>query len=246
MEFSIDIHTHPDGKIVIEDFAKEYGQYLDEDIEDVVSSYDLYKYSESASLNTIIKVGIDEATLMDVLLNDHTTDIDLCEFKVAKDGYYVIDHIVLPNLTWYNNASDDYKQYYDTIYIINEGKIYKELKGELVECTVKEVLERNNEGTTIKKCKVNVFFTGNLQQCYINYCKKLFNSQLNKCNSISSEDTYARDFIWMTLNVIEYLIDFGQFMEAERILNTFTACNGFCSGNNTKLQSGCGCGCSKT
>ena len=31
------------------------------------------------------------------------------------------------------------------------------------ENAVKEILERNIEGTTIKKCKVDVFFTGNLQ-----------------------------------------------------------------------------------
>jgi hypothetical protein len=32
MEFSIDIHTHLDGEVIIEDFSKEYGQYLDEDL----------------------------------------------------------------------------------------------------------------------------------------------------------------------------------------------------------------------
>ena len=55
MEFSIDIHTQINGEITIEDFSKEYGQYIDEDLE-VVTSYDFYKYSESATLNTIIKV----------------------------------------------------------------------------------------------------------------------------------------------------------------------------------------------
>jgi hypothetical protein len=127
-----------------------------------VASYDYYKYSESISLNTIIKVGIDDASLVDVLLNNHSTDADLCEFLVSKDGYYVIDHIILPNLTWYNNASEEYKQYYGTIYIMHEDKIYKEVNGKLEECTVREVLERNNEGTTIKRCKVDVFFTGHL------------------------------------------------------------------------------------
>jgi hypothetical protein len=44
MEFSIDIHTELNGDILIEDYSKEYGQYLDEDM-DVVTSYDYYKYS---------------------------------------------------------------------------------------------------------------------------------------------------------------------------------------------------------
>ena len=48
MEFSIDIHTHLNGEIIIEDFSKEYDQYIPENIEEVIS-YDYYKYSESAT-----------------------------------------------------------------------------------------------------------------------------------------------------------------------------------------------------
>jgi hypothetical protein len=66
-------------------------------------------------------------------------------------------------MKWYENSSDEYKEYYETIYVTDGKKLYKEVEGELEECTVKEILERNIEGTTIKKCKVDVFFTGNLQ-----------------------------------------------------------------------------------
>jgi hypothetical protein len=70
-------------------------------------------------------------------------------------------------------------------------------------------MERNVEGTTIKKCKVEVFFTGHLQECYINYSKKIFNDLLSKCGPTNyNSDLYARDFIWMTLNIIDYLIGF--------------------------------------
>lgn len=240
MEFSIDIHTTLDGEVIVEDFSKEYGQYIDEDLE-VVTSYDSYKYSESATLNTIIKVSIGEATLLDVLLNDHTDDLDSCTFKIKDDGYYVVDHFILPNMKWYENSSEEYKQYYETIYITDGEKLYKEVEGKLEECTVKEILERNIEGTTIKRCKIDVFFTGNLQQCYINYCKKIFDSLLNKCQSREQDqDIYARDFIWMSLNIIDYLIGFKQFMEAERLLSMFRTCGGFCAVSEYK-HIGCGC-----
>ncbi|MGM9531859.1 hypothetical protein [Intestinibacter sp.] len=108
-------------------------------------------------------MGIGEATLIDVLLNKHTEDLDSCTFNVKDDGYYVVDHIILPNMDWYENASEEYKEYYETIYITDGEKIFKEVEGELEETSVKEILERNIEGTTIKKCKVDVFFTGNLQ-----------------------------------------------------------------------------------
>lgn len=243
MEFSIDIHTNINGEIIIEDFSKEYNQYIDEDIE-VTTSYDQYKYSESASLNTIIKISIGDATLIDVLLNDHTQDLDSCTFTVKDDGYYVVDHIILPNMKWYENASNEYKEYYETIYVTDGKKVYKEVEGSLEECTVKEILERNIEGTTIKKCKVEVFYTGNLQQCYINYCKQLFTDLLTKCPPNSYNDKlFARDFIWMTLNVIDYLISFKQFMEAERILSMFRTCGNFCD-LQTSTNKCISCGCS--
>lgn len=241
MEFNIDVHSQLTGEITIEDFSKEYDQYIAEDVE-VVASYNSYKYSESATLNTILKVSLNKASLIDVLLNSHEGD-DTCTFKAKDDGYYVINHIILPNLKWYKNASDEYKQYYETIYVTDGEKVYKESDGELEECTIKEILERNIEGTTIKKCKVDVFFTGNLQQCYINYCKRIFDSLLNKCQSDGNDyDIYARDFIWMTLNIIDYLIGFKQFMEAERLLSMFKTCGGFCeSSNNGHKRIGCGC-----
>lgn len=243
MEFSIDIHTQITGEITIEDFSKEYGQYIDENLE-VVTSYDSYKYNESATLNTIIKIGVGDATLIDVLLNDHTEDLDSCTFKVKKDGYYVVDHIILPNMKWYKNSSDEYKEYYETIYVTDGEKLYKEVEEKLEECTVKEILERNIEGTTIKKCKVDVFFTGNLQQCYVNYCKKLFDGLLNECVTKEHEaDIFARDFIWMTLNIVDYLIGFKQFMEAERLLAMFRTCGGFCNTHNHGHKH-ISCGCS--
>lgn len=244
MEFSIDLHTNVNGDITIEDFSKEYGQYLDEDVE-VVTSYDYYKYSESATLNTIIRVTVCDATLVDVLLNSHTDDTDSCTFRVKDDGYYVIDHIILPNMKWYENASEEYKDYYDYIYITDGDKIYKEVEGELEECSVKEILERNIEGTTIKKCKIDVFFTGNLQQCYINYCKNIFNNLLNKCMTPEQNNNiFARDFIWMTLNIIDYLVGFKQFMEAERLLEMFQTCGGFCKGLSHSTYKSQSCGCS--
>lgn len=242
MEFSIDIHTNINGEILIEDFSKEYNQYLPENVE-VVISYDYYKYSQSVTLNCITKVSINSITLLDVLLNDHTDDIDSCSFHAKKDGYYVIEHIVIPNMDWYYNTSIEYKKYYNTIYVTDGQKLYKEVNGHLEECTIKEIMERNIEGTTIKKCKVDVFFTGHLQECYINYCKKIFNSQLNECDK-QNIDTFPRDFIWMTLNIIDYLIGFKQFMEAERLLKTFHSCDSFCNDaklHGPKMKPICGC-----
>ena len=242
MEFSIDIHTTLNGEIIVEDFSKEYGQYIDEDLE-VVTSYDSYKYSESSTLNTIMKVSTCKIELIDVLLSEHDDCLDSSTFNIENDGLYTVEHIILPNLKWLENSSEDYLNYYETIYVTDNEKVYKLVNNELEECSVKEIVERNIEGTTIKKCKINVFFTGNLQQCYINTCKQLFNNLLTECSS-EKVDTFSRDFVWMTLNIIDYLIGFNQFMEAQRLLELFEKCGGFCS--KLPKQNKLNCGCSKT
>ena len=86
MEFSIDIHTTLTGEIIVEDFSKEYGQYLKEDT-DIVISYDAFKYSETASLNAIIKVSTDKVKLVDVLLDKHEEDMYYTRYAL-DDGYY--------------------------------------------------------------------------------------------------------------------------------------------------------------
>lgn len=241
MEFSIDVHTTLDGEITIEDFSKEYGQYIKEDVE-VITSYDSYKYSESSTLNAIMKINTCEIKLIDVLLSEHDECLDSNTFNVSEDGLYAVEHIVIPTTKWLENSSEEYLKYYETIYVTDNEKVYKVKEGILEECTIKEILERNIEGTTIKKCKVNVFFTGNLQQCYINNCKNLFNSMLGECSN--DVDTFERDFVWMTLNIIDYLIGFNQFMEAQRLLEIFTKCGGFC--NKLPKHNKLSCGCSKT
>ena len=244
MEFSIDIHTTLDGEITIEDFAKEYDQYLPEEVETVIT-YDKYKYSESSTINSVIKVGIKDMLLLDILVNEHKEDLDSCTFNVTEDGYYAIDHIVLPNMKWWNNITENIKAYYETIYVTDAEKVYKIVDNQPVECTMKEILERNIEGTTIKKCRIDVFFTGNLQQCYINNCKEIFNILLNQCAPKDKYDqnTYARDFVWMTLNIIDYLVGFKQFMEAERIMENFCHCGGFCNLYQHPGHKHIGCGC---
>lgn len=259
MEFSIDIHNSLQGDITIEDFSKEYGYYAPEGtsypnsfIEEVDGVSTLkYKYSKTVTLNTILKVNVDEAILQDVLIHTHEDNVDVCNFHVDEDGYYVINHFVLPTKEWY----DSYLQSQDQelkdfikegIYFIQDNKLKKVVNNEIQDAEVKELLERNYEGTNILHCKIDVFFNGNLQQCFINYCKKLYDSLLNTCKpSNYDSDIYARDFIWMTLNIIDYLVGFKQFLEAERIIEQFKSCGGFCQNTDTHKNYS-SCGCSKT
>ena len=85
--------------------------------------------------------------------------------------------------------------------------------------------------------------------CYINYCRKLFQKLTKGCNYECSQDdvkdlTYIRDFLWMTLNTIDYQISFKQYMEAQRILEMTDYCGGFCKNQELNAGPSTGCGCS--
>lgn len=266
MEFDIDIHTGLNGKITIEDYSLEYDQYFPEN--QIKQEHGRYKYSECKTLNVIMKVNSGKITLVDVLLHNHDQkeedptqpgvylyDLEQTDFTVHKDGYYNVNHIILPTKDWYNNTylkqDDDYRSGFESIYIIDtDNKLYKLINGNFEECTVKEIVERNHEGTTIEKCIIEVFYTGFLQMCYINYCRKLFAKLTKGCNySCAPEDTkelsYVRDFLWMVLNVIDYQISFKQYMEAQRVLEMTNYCGGFCQNQELNAGPNTGCGCSQ-
>ena len=162
MEFSIDIHNSLQGDITLEDFSKEYGYYIpegddypDSRIEEIDGVSTLkYKYSKTVTLNTILKVNMEEAILQDVLIHKHEDDVDVCSFHVEEDGYYVVNHYVLPTREWYDNflknPDTELSEFIsEGIYFVEDDKLKKVVKGEIVEAEVKELLERNYEGTNI-------------------------------------------------------------------------------------------------
>lgn len=260
MEFEIDVQHGLNGHVEITDYSKEYGQYYPEDAEGMRSP-DKFKYSQSNSINVLIRVNTDKATLIDVLLDQHDQDKETVVFDVDRDGYFTVTHFILPTLDWVNdqlNSTNNLLENYDTVYYVRESKIYKRpvikiptannghrfTLDEEKEATIRELLERNVEGTTIQKCQVDIFYTGYLQECYINHCRGLFNKLMAHCRpdcKPKEADSFPRDFLWMTLNVMDYIIQRGQFLEAQRILEEINYCGGFC--NNTKKDDKSMCGC---
>lgn len=265
MEFDIDIHTGVNGNITIEDYSQQYAQYFPEN--QIIQEYGRYKYSECKTLNVIMKIDSGKVTLMDVLLHNHDQlvddptnpetkiyDLEKTDFTVTKDGYYNVNHIILPTKTWfeqtYNKQDEEYRKSFETVYIIDsDNKLYKHTEDGFVECTIKEILERNHEGTTIQKCIIDVFYTGFLQLCYINACRRLFAKLTKGCNYACAPEetkdlTYVRDFLWMVLNTIDYQISFKQFMEAQRVLEMTNYCGSFCQNQELNAGPNTGCGCS--
>lgn len=264
MEFDIDIHTGLNGKITIEDYSQEYNQYFPE--AQIVQTHGRYKYSECKTLNVLSKITSNKTTRIEVLQHNHDQlvedptepgtyiyDLEKVEFTLHSDGYYNVYHIIIPNRRWFTETflqqNDEYRKSYGTVYIIDDDdKVYKYVNDSFVECSIDEIIARNLEGTTLERCVIDIFYTGFLQLCYINYCRKLFSKLAKSCSfSCAPEDTkdltYIRDFLWMVLNTIDYQISFKQYMEAQRLLEMVNGCGNFCKNQGLHDGPNAGCGC---
>jgi hypothetical protein len=110
---------------------------------------------------------------------------------------------------------------------------------------VKEIIEIDAEDTTIIKSSLYTFCICYLQECLYKINKNLINELCGKCaNKInySKEKVINRDLILMSLHIIKYLIDFGSYLEAQRVLESISQCGNICKTLTKSDDNGCRCG----
>lgn len=218
-------------------------------------------YEESITINVLVlnkvkseKVIQSEVShICEISIADKTqvmpvSDIDT--IKIQEDGHYTIYHIIIPTISQDELVS--YTQDLTTQYYWYEnGKIYykdgndkKEYKGNILELLSTD----DNVSNNIRYACKDIFVLCHLQECFINHCKDVFSSLYTfQCSKKSSKvDTFNRDLLWMTINVIKYYIENGQYSAAQALLEEFEGCGStICKqSSSTKLNSN-GCGCSR-
>ena len=200
--------------------------------------YNRFKKSDTIS---IIKVKCNKSEVCIQKENSTYTEIDLPE-----DGRFTVNYYVLPTLEWVErnvSALDLYAKVYcadlDKIYLykLEGGKYLKE------EIKVEDFIDI--EHSTLSYTTAQFFSIINTRGCYLDLVKDLFESRaLTGCFSKSNIDPeliFKRDLAWMTLNIIEYLVDLGQLEEAQRYITILHQnCNGICKSKNS-TSNGCGC-----
>lgn len=150
----------------------------------------------------------------------------------ATDGYISFCHIVLPTREFFDSHLGQFTYYAD-----RNGRIYNQ-SGEV---DIQLILEVND--STLIRHMHNFFSVFHLRKCYISLCQKIFGDRgFDRCfkDKVDSQLILKRDLVWSALNVIQYMIDFNQLAEAQRLLERINGCNGLCSGVDTG-DKGCGC-----
>lgn len=234
-------------------------EYLNED--NVIISTRNYTYNQSVTVNILKSVNAQqEETLQQYKVVLHKYDcLDESEMNMTIDGLHTIVHMILPTQDWLKNvllhAPEALEAYYGVYYYNTDSSQFMKFEdGVSKVVSIQEINEINAVApisvdeltTTIIRNEQSTFQMCHFMQCFYNICKNLLKAFPVKCPDKNSEITqlqYYRDIIWMAINTIKYLLEKGQYFEAQRILEEINYCGTICNNIEkiNKPASNCGC-----
>lgn len=246
MELNINVYTNESCKITITDLTTDYQEESNSN-----SNVDRFRYSDTISIDVLQLNSSEGRKLYNPVFSKHDYNLESITIPVNFDGWFKICHIIIPTKQWFENekrkGSTSILGFYQGVYYSDGKEIYKYYNGISEKVDLSEIVERNIRGTTISRYTQDHFSICFLRKCYINLCQSIFNSSaFDKCSNKNKLDcnlTFKRDMVWMAINVINYLVQFNQLGEAQRLVERISSCNGLCSNNSYKSKTN-GCGCS--
>lgn len=242
MNVNVNIHETVNGDLFVKELCLQEGEYA----KDEAGQNDTVMFQYSASVTVLEKVT-PETSYTKAFIHSHDNQDVSNRFPVSKDGWYKVHHIVVPNDKWleYAKKQNGMLDKFQTVWIAKDGKLHKRNGETLTETAVDELVTDGTSNNTWRADK-DVFVIFNLWQCYLNWCKRTFESECSKnlsCPDCDNELTKARGLLWVFLNAIQYYIRFGQFQEAQELLDEITGgCNTLCRSEMFMKDYECGCG----
>lgn len=165
-----------------------------------------------------------------------SSETDKINFKFDEDGFYTICRVKIHNGKIQNG------------YYYSDGKFYQAVSGVSTECELQDVVDANDATDDSIELHYEGFFsTCRLRKCFVTLCKKILeegafrNKSCCKPKDLDADLIYQRDLVWSVYSTIQYLLDFGQYMEAQRLIERVNVCPGICHGIEKINGGGCGC-----
>ena len=199
----------------------------------------LFSRDQNGNYKTIFKSYASLVT-MELELNQSKTYFDPVFKHHVDDGWYVYVRIPIfkstvsmddPIMT-YDQDAEKYiyvhKQYETSITLKDFSEIFTNSE-------ISKVLESDNAGT------IEFFAYGQLNECVLNMQRKYILS--NPCNKTicDDDDKSHRDYLFISVNVVHWLAEKGEYAEAERILEALRGCKGICNNNKNISNYSCNC-----
>lgn len=249
MDLQIKVCTNDNCKVIIldETGTGENG-YLPESSTAIVKNR--FKYSDTVSIDVLQHNKVGGAEIQLPVYTLHKDGEKSVTLPVGFDGWFNVYHIVLPTKDWFQRELDKTTasaiNMYNTVYYSDGIYIYKYFNGVSTTVPIDEIVERNVDDTTISRIYNDYVSICFLKKCYISLCHQIYNSRgFSKCwnkDSTAAELAYKRDLVWMTINVVKYMVQSNQLADAERIIERIGGCNGLCKSEYRKWpERGCGC-----
>ena len=211
-----------------------------------------FKFLETITLNVLINIYIDKENkpAFKILwheFKEHSEDsFDQSYVIDLEDGLYRVIHFILP---LEKIVSQEFKEQYSNVYYYCDDGNIRDTAYEIV--SIEKLLEINPECedeqgkcTSIVRRDKETFNMCKLEECFYHICRNTLSNFCGRCiNKLknSQQDIFNRDLIWMSINVIKYLLSFEQYLEALRVYNTITSCGNICHNYIKEESNGCGC-----
>ena len=252
MNVTFDLSIIQGNVLQISDTTQEYYEYLEEDNDNYLS-LGSFKYSDTVTIN-VIKYKSYNSEFPEILgttvtkhkEGDDIMYLDEAHYPLTQDGYYIIDHMVIPTLRWLqSHLNEEIISQYTGIYVIDDyNNIYKKVENELKHCSIEELVAiENPDITTVSKASQETFSICFINTCYLEQCKKqLENAMKDRCAKSNHKTDFNTDLLWIAINAIKYNIEFGYLNQAQLILEEVTRCTNLC---NTVKGTNYGCQCGR-
>lgn len=153
-------------------------------------------------------------------IQDGTTDIGYIisanggSFNLTLDGYYLLHKFQITTIP--NND-----------YYISGNKLYNS-DGEVDEFSINSLLYiEDYDSVGIAYDTIEYINYYNIEQCYINLLKEAL--LVNPCCNQTNKDII--NTLTMGIEVIKYLVEYSQYMEASRIISMLCSCSNLTNTN---------------
>lgn len=189
----------------------------------------------------------DEEDLLPITKSKRITDATSENYKLYRysteyDGRYVYNKYGIYNLdSLWDEVDEEYKTknvifYYketNNIYLGNQNiTSIEDLSNIEYAQLISNWYElRKYIGNEVVHYFISEVFTFcKLNKCVINYQKQTLFNKIQTCNKICKEDSQKslRDFLFISLYVLDYLVCTHNYMEAQRILESLSSCGNLC------------------
>lgn len=236
MDLNINVLETVRGDIAVKETAYDDGFYSD----------DVVGFDESASVSILLDKSF--STIGAYIHNHGNTNV-VNKFSIDSDGFYIVNHFVIPTMDWWNRRYGDgtLSNWYP-IFVTDGVTLYQYEEGNFQETTPEAVYSASTTSShnpSVWATNKNVFAIYNLWQCYLNYCRKMLEEECSKdsiCLDCDSELFKNMKLLWIFLNAIWYYVKFGEFYKAQEFLDKITnGCNTLCHNEIFSKDYNCGC-----